>query len=218
VLLAAVTGGIGSGKTTVSAELARRGAPVVDADRVAREVVEPGGPAYAPLRERFGPGVFRPDGGLDRAALAAVAFSDPAALADLNAITHPVIAATVLERLGALADHDGPVVLDIPLLGRAAIELYRPAALLVVDVAEEVAVARLVAHRGFDEADALARIRAQASRQERRDLLALVPAGRVIDNSGDVVALAAAVEEAWRWLCSLPAPPVPPRDPGTPAG
>jgi dephospho-CoA kinase len=203
VLLVAVTGGIGSGKTTVSASLGALGAPVVDADGIAREVVEPDGAAYGSLRRRFGPDVFSADGRLDRPALAAVVFADPAALADLNAITHPVIGTVIVERLEALAGHAGPVVLDVPLLRPATVELYRPAVLLVVDTPEEVAVARLVDHRGFSEADAVARVRAQATRHERRALLDLVPAGRVIDNSGDRASLDAAVADTWGWLRTL---------------
>ena len=205
MLLAAVTGGIGSGKSTVSARLAARGAPVVDADLVAREVVAPGGPAHQPLLERFGPGIRAADGTLDRPALAAIAFNDPAALADLNAITHPAIGAEVLRRLQALEAHRGPVVLDIPLLDASTIALYRPRALIVVDTPEDVAVDRLVSHRGFSEADARARVAAQSSRAERRALLELVEFGTVVDNSGGQAALEGAVDAVWRWLTSLPA-------------
>ncbi|HET9689696.1 MAG TPA: dephospho-CoA kinase [Acidimicrobiales bacterium] len=204
MLLTAVTGGIGSGKSTVSGGLARRGAPVVDADGVAREIVEPGGAAYDPVRARFGDAVFGPDGRLDRAALAAIVFADRAALAALNAITHPVIAATVLERLAALAAHRGPVVLDIPLLNAGTLELYRPAALVVVDTPTDTAVGRLVAHRGFSEADARARVAAQATRSQRRALLELVEHGRLLDNGGDAAALEAQLDDVWSWLCGLP--------------
>ncbi|MHB1553560.1 MAG: dephospho-CoA kinase [Acidimicrobiales bacterium] len=107
MLRVGLTGGIGSGKSTVAGMLARRGAVVVDADEVAREVVAPGAPAYEALVARFGQGVLGPDGAIDRPGLARIAFSDAAALADLNAITHPLIGATLLERLDSL-DSDSP--------------------------------------------------------------------------------------------------------------
>ena len=212
MLLTAVTGGIGSGKSTVSAALAARGAPVVDADGVAREVVEPGGRAYDALRARFGPDVFDHDGRLVRSALASLVFSDAQALADLNAITHPAIGAVIVERLAALAGERGPVVLDVPLLNEKNLALYRPGALLVVDTPTDVAVARLVAHRGFTEADARARVAAQASREQRRALIDLVPHGRVIDNGGDAAALEAEVDAAWAWLQGLHETAAPPGD------
>ncbi|MCU4183550.1 dephospho-CoA kinase [Acidiferrimicrobium sp. IK] len=205
MLLAALTGGIGSGKSTLAAGLARRGAPVVDADQVARQVVEPGGPAYQPLLERFGSGIRSDDGTIDRPALAAIVFNDPEALADLNRITHPVIGQEVLRRLADLKGHAGPVVLDVPLLNRVTVELYKPGALVVVDTPEEVAVERLVAHRGFSEGDARARIAAQATREERRALIGLVEHGLVVDNSGDLEAMEQTCTDVWRWLSDLPA-------------
>lgn len=203
MVLAAVTGGIGSGKSTVAAGLAGRGAALVDADGVAREVVAPGGRAYEPLVQRFGRAILADDGTVVRPTLAAIVFSDADALADLNRITHPAIGAVILERLAALGGHGGPVVLDIPLLNASTIELYRPAALVVVDVPEELAIERLVAHRGFAEADARARVAAQMGRDERRALLQLVPAGLVVDNTGDRAALDAEVDRAWTWLSGL---------------
>jgi dephospho-CoA kinase len=116
VLVVGLTGGIGSGKSTVSALLEEQGAVVVDADRIAREVVAPGGPAYQPVVDRFGPSVMSADGAIDRPALAAVVFADPSARADLEAITHPVVGATMAERLTAQAGTDHVVVLDVPLL------------------------------------------------------------------------------------------------------
>jgi dephospho-CoA kinase len=204
MLLVAVTGGIGSGKSTVSAGLAARGAAVVDADGVARQIVEPGGPAYQPVVDRFGSGVLHEDGTLDRAALARMVFDDPEALAALNSITHPVIGAVISERLAAHTADD-VVVLDIPLLNAVTIQLYRPAAVIVVDTPEEVAVSRLVAHRGFTEPDARSRVAAQVSRHERRGLLDLAPAGLLVDNAGDRRALDEAVDRAWAWIQALPA-------------
>lgn len=195
MLLVGLTGGIGSGKTTVAAGLDARGAGVVDADAIAREIVEPDGPAYGPVVERFGPGVVHPDGTLDRAALAAVVFADAAARADLNQLTHPVIGQVMAERVVAAAARHPIVVLDIPLLNIATRERFHLAAVVVVDTPEEVAVARLVDQRGFSEADARARVAAQISREERRRLADLV-----IDNSGDRACLEEQIDEAWSWL------------------
>jgi len=194
-MLVGLTGGIGSGKSTVAAALAGRGAALVDADQIAREVVEPGGAAYAQLVERFGPGVLRADGTLDRQALADVAFNDPAALEDLNGITHPAIGAVVAERIGAAAQTHDIVVLDIPLLSITTKARIGFDFVVVVDAPEEVAVQRLVEQRGFKESDARARIAAQTSRDERRAL-----ADFVVDNSGDRSALDAEIERLWKWL------------------
>jgi dephospho-CoA kinase len=195
VLLVGLTGGIGSGKTTVAAAFARRGAGVVDADGISREIAEPGGLAYDAVVARFGPAVVRADGLLDRQALAAVVFDDDEARADLNAITHPLIGRVMAERMAALATTHPVVVLDIPLLGIATKDRFQFGAVVVVDAPEDVAVARLVGQRGFSEDDARARIAAQISREERRSIADLV-----IDNSGDPEALAAQIDRAWRWL------------------
>lgn len=192
-MLVGLTGGIGSGKSTVAASLAARGAAVVDADRIAREVVEPGGAAYAALVERFGPGVLQADGSLDRQALADVAFNDPAALEDLNGITHPAIGAVVAERIGAAAQTHEIVVLDIPLLTITNKARIGFDFVVVVDAPEDVAVQRLVDQRGFSEPDARARIAAQITREERRAL-----ADFVVDNSADRAALDEEIERLWR--------------------
>ena len=211
MLVVGLTGGIGSGKSTVSSLLEARGAVVVDADRIAREVVAPGGPAYQPVVDRFGPGVVSADGAIDRPALAAVVFADASARADLEAITHPVVGATMAERLTAQAGSDNVVVLDVPLLvegGRrraggeaAGGERSLPhgvAAVLVVDTPPEVAVQRLVRDRGMKAADVEARMAAQATREERLDL-----ADVVIDNSGSAEDLRAEVDRAWAWIEDL---------------
>lgn len=193
--LVGLTGGIGSGKSTVAAALESRGAAVVDADGIAREIVRPGGPALQPLVDRFGPGIVGADGRLDRAALAAVAFNDPDALADLNAITHPLIGKLVAERTVQAGERADIVVLDIPLLNIATKERMRFDAVVVVDTPVEVAVQRLCEHRGFAEEDARARIAAQITRDERARLADLV-----LDNSGDHRHLDAEVDRAWDWL------------------
>lgn len=199
MVLIGLTGGMGSGKSSVSARLASRGAVVVDADAIVREVQEPGGPVLAAMVERFGRKVLAADGTLDRRAVADQVFTDPDALADLNAIVHPVVGAEIARRLDALAATDHVVILDVPLLvesGRSDL-----AGLIVVDVDPDLAVARLVELRGFREEDARARIARQASRQDR-----LVRADLVIDNSGDLDALDAEVARAWAWIESLPQP------------
>ncbi|MGI8751119.1 MAG: dephospho-CoA kinase [Acidimicrobiales bacterium] len=201
MLLVGLTGGIGSGKSTVAAGLADRGASVIDADGIARQVVQPGGRAYPALVERFGPDVLNADGTLDRPAVAAVVFADPAARADLDAITHPAIGLVMAEQVVACADA-AVVVLDVPLLRAETVRSYGLAAVIVVDAPTDVAVERLVEHRGFTEADARARVAAQATREERRALIDLVPAGLVIDNAGDSHALEAEIARAWDFLAA----------------
>lgn len=197
MLVIGLTGGIGSGKSTVAALLASRGANVVDADLVAREVVEPGRPALAALLERFGPGVVQADGTLDRPALAAVVFADEEARRDLNAIMHPAIGAELQARIAAAreVDPEGVVVLDIPLLAEGGPNRYPLDGVIVVDAPVDLAVARLVEHRGFSERDARARVAAQSTREQRRAI-----ADVVIDNSGGPEDLVAQVDAAWAWI------------------
>jgi len=195
VLLVGLTGGIGSGKSTVAAQLAARGAAVVDADGISRQILEPDGAAFDQVVDRFGPLIVGRDGRIDRPALAGVVFGDPEALADLNRLTHPVIGRVMSERVAELAATSPIVVLDIPLLTIATKDRFSFGAIVVVDTPEEVAVRRLVEHRGFTEADARARVAAQITREERRALADLV-----IDNSGDRGALESEVERAWAWL------------------
>ena len=173
-----LTGGIGSGKSTVSALLARRGAVIIDADAITKELQAPGTEVFTAMVERFGPQIVAADGTLDRQAVADIVFADEQALKDLNAIVHPAVGAETTRRILEQAETDHLVVLDIPLLVESAGK--RPVAgILVVDVDPEVAVQRLVAQRGFSEADARARMARQATREER-----LAKADLVIDNSG----------------------------------
>jgi dephospho-CoA kinase len=195
VFLVGLTGGIGSGKSTVAAGLTARGAGVVDADAISREIMEPGGAAFGPVVERFGPSVVGPDGRIDRPAVAALVFSDPDALKDLNGITHPIIGQVMAERMAAAAAGSEIVVLDIPLLTIATKDRFTFAAIVVVDTPEDVAVERLVTQRGFTEEDARARIAAQISREERRAL-----ANVVLDNSGTRENLETEIDRAWVWL------------------
>lgn len=199
MLVLGLTGGIGSGKSTVAAMLADRGAVAIDADTVAREVVEPGGPAYKGVVDRFGPDVVADDGSIDRPALAKIVFGNPPALADLNALTHPVIADVVGERLSAHAATDHVVILDVPLLVETDSARARCAAVVVVDCPEDVAVRRLVEQRAMVEADIRSRMAAQATRDER-----LALADFVIDNSGTRDELTVEVERCWDWIEALP--------------
>jgi len=200
VIAVGLTGGIGSGKSTVARLMAERGAVVIDADAIARQVVEPGGPAYQGVVERFGPGVVAADGTIDRPALAAVVFGDAEALADLNRLTHPAIGAEISRRLAEEAGGDRVVVLDVPLLVEAGRRRPELAAVVVVDVPEELALARLIEGRNMDPDDVRARMARQASRQER-----LAMADYVIDNSGGLDSLAQQVDRAMEWIRSLPA-------------
>lgn len=202
MLVVGLTGGIGSGKSTVAALLADKGAVVVDADRLAREVVAPGTPGFAAVVGRFGPAVVAADGALDRRALADMVFGDPAALADLNGIVHPAVRAAIDARLVELrASGQDVVVLEIPLLVESG-RTYGAAAVIVVDLPEDVAVRRLVEGRGMDEADARRRIAAQISRAAR-----LAAADLVIDNSGSRAELERQVDEAWDELLRLGSAP-----------
>ena len=195
MLAVGLTGGIGSGKSAVADLLVARGAVLIDADQVARDVVAPDGPAYQPLVDRFGPGIVAPDGTIDRPALAAVAFADEATRLELNAITHPVIGLAMIAARDELADTDDIVVLAIPLLTAVHRETVKLHKVVVVDCPTDVALERLVSQRGFDREDAEARIRSQISRQER-----VKEADYVLDNSGDRAALEAEVDGLWDWL------------------
>lgn len=194
MFLVGLTGGIGSGKSTVAAGLSERGAAVVDADAISRQIMEPGGEAYGPVVDHFGPSIVGPDGRIDRPAVAALVFNNPDALKELNDLTHPVIGRVMAEKMSEAAS-SRIVVLDIPLLSIATKDRFNFGAIVVVDIPEDLAVQRLVAYRGFTEEDARARIAAQMSRAERRALADLV-----IDNSGDRAALEGEVERAWVWL------------------
>jgi len=185
-----LTGGIGSGKSTVSALLASHGAVVIDYDLLAREVVEPGTPALAAIAERFGAGVLTEDGALDRPALGAIVFADPVALKDLEAITHGAIKKRAVE-LEEQAGPDAVVVHDNPLLVEMGATEFMDA-VIVVDVPVEVQVQRLVELRGMTEEDARARIAAQASREDRAGV-----ADIIVDNTGSTDELATIVGDIW---------------------
>jgi dephospho-CoA kinase len=189
VLRIGLTGGIGSGKSAVSQLLVRRGAVLIDADLLAREVVAPGTPGLAEVVAEFGEQVRAPDGSLDRPALAAVVFADPEARRRLDGIVHPLVRQRAAELVAAAAP-DAVVVQDVPLL----VETGQAAAfdlVLVVEADPETRVARLV-QRGMTEDDARARIAAQATDEQRRAV-----ADVVLDNSGSLEELAAQVDRFW---------------------
>jgi len=200
MLLVGLTGGIGAGKSTVSVLLAERGAVIVDADQIARDLQLPGSPVLDRMAERFGDDIINDDGSLDRAAVAAVVFgeSDEAkqALVDLNGIVHPAMQVEIERQIVAHADTEKIVVLDFPLLGENPRDDI--AATVVVDVPHEVAIRRLVEMRGMDEDDARNRIVSQIDREER-----LATATHVVDNSGDLDRLRSEVDALWDELVGL---------------
>ncbi|MFJ6752996.1 dephospho-CoA kinase [Streptomyces sp. NPDC091266] len=188
-----LTGGIGAGKSEVSRLLASYGAVIVDADKIAREVVEPGTPGLEAVVEEFGDGVLTPDGTLDRPKLGQIVFADPAKLKALNAIVHPLVGTRSAE-LEASAGPDAVVVHDVPLLTENGLApLYD--LVVVVDAAPQTQLDRLVRLRGMAEDEAKARMAAQATREQR-----LAAADLVIDNDGPLVALEPQVREVWERL------------------
>jgi dephospho-CoA kinase len=193
-----LTGGIGSGKSEVARALGARGAAVIDADAVARQVVEPGTTVHAALVARFGTGILDADGAIDRRALAAIVFGDADALEALNGITHPAIGAELFRLKEEHAGTDRLVVIEIPLLTAAHRATLGLAAVVVVDVDPAVALSRLVDQRGMDPADAAARMAAQMDRSAR-----LALADLVVDNSGDRDHLEAEVDRLWAELSVL---------------
>jgi dephospho-CoA kinase len=201
MLRVGLTGGIGAGKSTVAARLAELGAVVIDADRVAREVVEPGTPGLAAVVEAFGESVLSPDGSLDRPALGRVVFGEDDRRRTLNGILHPLIAARTGELMTQVPP-DAVVVHDVPLLVEGGLETAYHL-VIVVHAPERMRVARIVADRGMSEADAWARVRAQASDEERR-----AAADVWIDNSGTREATIAQVDECWHerilWMAEDP--------------
>ncbi len=198
-----LTGGIGSGKSTVADMLVERGAVLIDADRIVRELQEPGAPVFEAMVERWGNAIVADDGSLDRAAVARIVFADEDELKAINDIVHPAVGEAMQSRRDELKETDAIVVFDIPLLvkpdGDPVEDRYSHLqGIIVVDVHAELAVERLVTFRGFDADDARGRIANQASREAR-----CAVADVVIDNSGDLDSLGPQVDAAWEWAQSL---------------
>ncbi|MGW1625033.1 dephospho-CoA kinase [Streptomyces sp. NPDC002172] len=190
MLKVGLTGGIGAGKSEVSRLLVEHGAVLIDADRIAREVVAPGTPGLAAVTEAFGPEVLAADGSLDRPRLGSIVFADPARLAVLNSIVHPLVGARSRELESAAAD-DAVVVHDVPLLTENGLAQFYDV-VVVVDAAPETQLDRLTRLRGMTEEDARARMAAQATREKRLEI-----ADIVIDNDVPLDVLRQRVQEVW---------------------
>ncbi|MDA2968658.1 MAG: dephospho-CoA kinase [Actinomycetota bacterium] len=196
MILIGLTGGIGSGKSEVARLLIARGAELIDADQIVRELQRPGAEVYTKMVEIFGNEVVAPDKTLDRAAVATKVFSDATLLKTLNELVHPIVQRVMSERVEGFRGTTKVVVLDIPLL----VENPREGldGVLVVDLDVEIAIKRLIEQRNMKAEDARARVAKQATREQR-----LAIAGHVIDNSGDRDQLIKNVDLAWSWIISL---------------
>lgn len=199
MLLIGLTGGIGSGKSTVSAGLAERGAVIVDADAIVKQLQRSGTPVFEAMVDRFGGAIVGSDGELDRAAVAAIVFADSVALADLGAIVHPPTQMEIFRQVEEQRSGDRTVILDVPLLVESGWSDL--AGTIVIDLDHDTAVERLVRHRDFDAEDARRRIANQVSREKR-----LEAADFVVDNTGTLEDLHREIDRAWQWLESLRQP------------
>lgn len=196
----AITGGIGSGKTTVAKLLVAKGATLVDADKIVHGLQQSGGKVFNSIVERFGLGIVKDDGELDRQKIADIVFSDPKELEELNKIVHPAVGEEMAALRKKYDSQNMIVLIDIPLLvtpeGNLAREEYASfRGKIVVDCRIETAVSRLVAHRGFNEGDAWARIEKQSTREQR-----LHHADYVINNNGPEENLSEQAESCWTWM------------------
>lgn len=195
MIVVGLTGGIGAGKSTVSSLLAERGAVIVDADQIARDLQAPGTPVVQAMAERFGKQIIDDDGALMRPEVARIVFSDPDALKELNGIVHPAMQAEIRRQIDEHADSDRVVVLDFPLLAENPREGL--AATIVVDVPPETAVERAVG-RGMAADDVRNRIANQIDREKRLEV-----ATHVVDNSGDLDDLRERIDGLWPELTEL---------------
>lgn len=193
-----LTGGIGSGKSTVSAGLVKRGAELVDADAIVRDLQKPGKPVFKKMVERWGEKIITNEGELDRQAVADIVFKDAEELAALNEIVHPLVREEIANQREKYIKGNAPIILDIPLLIESGYENL--SGIIVVDLHTEEAVERLVKYRGFSREDALNRISSQVDREER-----LSKADFVIDNNGDLDSLENEIDKAWSWIKGLSA-------------
>jgi len=193
-----LTGGIGSGKSTVSAGLVERGAVLIDADAIVRELQQPGKPVFEKMVERWGEKILSEEGELNRQAVADIVFKDSEELLALNEIVHPLVREEIARLRDTYAGGGAPIILDIPLLIESGYEDLD--GIIVVDLIPEEAIRRLVAYRGFAEDDAKNRISNQVEREER-----IKKADFVVDNNGDFNSLNEEIDRAWNWIESLSA-------------
>ncbi len=193
-----LTGGIGSGKSTVSTGLVDRGAVLIDADAIVRELQQPGKPVFEKMVERWGEKILSDEGELNRQAVADIVFKDSEELLALNEIVHPLVRDEIARLRDIYADGGAPIILDIPLLIESGYEDLN--GIIVVDLIPEEAIRRLVAYRGFAEEDAKNRISNQAKREDR-----IEKADFVVDNNGDLNSLNEEIDRAWNWIESLSA-------------
>ncbi len=193
-----LTGGIGSGKSTVSAGLVERGAVLIDADAIVRELQQPGKPVFEKMVERWGEKILSEEGELNRQAVADIVFKDSEELLALNEIVHPLVREEIARLRDIYAGGGAPIILDIPLLIESGYEDLD--GIIVVDLIPEEAIRRLVAYRGFAEDDAKNRISNQVEREER-----IKKADFVVDNNGDLNSLNEEIDRAWNWIESLSA-------------
>ena len=193
-----LTGGIGSGKSTVSAGLVERGAVLIDADAIVRELQQPGKPVFEKMVERWGEKILSEEGELNRQAVADIVFKDSEELLALNEIVHPLVREEIARLRDTYAGGGAPIILDIPLLIESGYEDLD--GIIVVDLIPKEAIRRLVAYRGFAEDDAKNRISNQVEREER-----IKKADFVVDNNGDLNSLNEEIDRAWNWIESLSA-------------
>jgi len=195
VLAVGLTGGIGAGKSALADLYVARGAKLVDSDIIAREVVEPGTETLAQLVDRFGDVILQDDGTLHRQRLADLAFVDTQTVEELNAIIHPAIRAELAAQRQAIREQAGVCIFAIPLLTTDHTNMLDLHKIIVVDCPVDIAIHRLISHRGFTEVDAAARVASQLSREERLEL-----ADYVVMNDGDLAALEAQADTLWQQL------------------
>jgi len=193
-----LTGGIGSGKSTVSAGLVNRGAVLIDADAIVRELQQPGKPVFEKMIERWGEKILSDEGELNRQAVADIVFKDSEELLALNEIVHPLVREEIARLRDTYVGGGAPIILDIPLLIESGYEDLN--GIIVVDLIPEEAIRRLVAYRGFSEDDAENRISNQVKREDR-----IEKADFVVDNNGDLNSLDEEIDRAWNWIESLSA-------------
>ena len=191
-----LTGGIGSGKSTVSAGLVDRGAVLIDADAIVRELQQPGKPVFEKMIERWGEKILSDEGELNRQAVADIVFKDSEELLALNEIVHPLVREEIARLRDTYIGGGAPIILDIPLLIESGYEDLN--GIIVVDLIPEEAIRRLVAYRGFSEDDAKNRISNQVKREDR-----IEKADFVVDNNGDLNSLNEEIDRAWNWIESL---------------